>query len=177
MEEHFVSLATEKQILLDGKIELKKFNTINMVWKKINLKSKNSGEDIRDALEALPEGEKLEINAIENLRKELDELKKKILHLMSVGGAGKQILVGGTGGGGRITKVYDLSASLDGATKTFSLPSFWRVIDVKLSSLPVLRPTTDYTVDGSAKQITFTTEVDVQNHLASGQSLIVIYAE
>ena len=43
------------------------------------------GKPIRDALEILPEDEKLKIEAIENLRKELDDLKKRPI---SVGGGG-----------------------------------------------------------------------------------------
>ena len=60
--------------------------------------------------------------------------------------------------------------------KEFSLPAFWRVISVEGSSFPFsYRPTTDYTVSGS--KITFTSEIDETVSLATGQTLIVLYAE
>lgn len=83
----------------------------------------------------------------------------------------------GGSGGGKIVKYYDLSSSLNGVLKTFSLPSFWRIIDVKLSSVPVLRLTTDYTVDGTLRQITFTSAIDASTQLSSGQSCWIIYSE
>ena len=80
--------------------------------------------------------------------------------------------------GGKIVKVHDLSASLDGVTKAFPLPAFWRVISVSSSSAPfTYRPTTDYTVDGSAHTITFTSEIQAASSLQSGQTLIVMFAE
>ena len=129
------------------------------------------GEPIRDTLELLPDGEKLKIEAIEQLREELDELKKQIRT------GGKTVFVGGgSGGGGRIVKSYDLSTSLDGSTKTFNLPALWRVISVHLSSFPnVLRETTDYTYTPTT--VTFTSEIDAATSLASGQTCVVIYSE
>lgn len=44
----------------------------------MEMKLPQLGEPIRDALELLPEGEKLKIEAIENLREELDKLEDKI---------------------------------------------------------------------------------------------------
>ena len=113
--------------------------------------------------------EKLSIEAIKDLREELDDLKKQ-----------KTVYVGGGSGatGGGIVKAYDLSASLNGTTKTFNLPAFWRVISVHLSSFPnILRETIDYTTDGSAMTITFTSEINASTSLATGQTLIIIYAE
>jgi len=73
-------------------------------------------------------------------------------------------------------QVYDLSSSLDGVTKTFGLPAFWKVFDVRSSSFPyAFRPTVDYTVDGSAMTITFTSEVEAAGTLATGQTLYVLY--
>ena len=129
----------------------------------------DTADDIRNKLELLPDGEKLKIEAIENLREELDELKKR---------RGSTTVIGGGSSGGGIVKAYDLSASLDGVTKTFALPAFWRVISVNLTSFPsVLRPTVDYTTDASAMTITFTSEIDAATALATGQTCLIIYAE
>lgn len=124
--------------------------------------------DIRDKLEEIKtEDEKLSIEAIKDLRKELDELKKA--------GGGRTTVIATTRGA---VKLYDLSDQLNGVLKTFSLPAFWRVIDVKSASFPhAFRPTTDYTTDGSAMTITFTSQIDATTTLATGQTLLVEYAE
>ena len=129
------------------------------------------GLRVRDSLELLPEGEKLKIEAIEKLREELDDIRKLV--------AGRTTVVGGIGGtGGHTVKLYDLSSQLDGVTKTFSLPTFWRIVLVTGSSFPnALRPDTDYTVDGSAMTITFTSQIDETTTLASGQTLLIQYSE
>ena len=117
---------------------------------KLEEKLPQMGDLIANALEVLPENKKLEISAIKDLKEELEKLENKIRK-------GKAMPAGGVGGGGRIAKVYDLSASLDGVTKTFTLPAFWRVISVHSSSFPnVFRPTTDYTTDAGLSTITFT---------------------
>jgi hypothetical protein len=127
------------------------------------------GERIRDALELLPDESKLPIEAIKDLRKELDALKKG---LRDVGSGGGVILSRGA------VMVYDLSGLLDGVTKTFALPAFWRVLEVKSTSTPVIfRPTTDYTVDASAMTITFTSQIDAASTLSAGQTLLVLYQQ
>ena len=133
------------------------------------------GFPIRDGLEAIEvEEEKLKIEAIKNLREELDELKK----LIRSWGGNKVWVGGGSGGGGRIVKSYDLSSQLNGSTKTFSLPGFWRIISVHLSSVPgILRETVDYTSDASAYTITFTSEIEAAGALLAGQTCVVIYSE
>ncbi len=128
------------------------------------------GSVIVDALEKLPKGKKLKIKAIENLQEELDKLKREMQQ-------GLTRVIGGSGQGGTIVKSYDLSGDLDGATKTFTLPAFFRIIDVKLWSGPVLRENTDYTVDPANSKITFTDEIDASTLLATNQSCIVIYSE
>lgn len=126
------------------------------------------GDSIRNGLELLPEGEKLKIEAIQDLRKELDELKKK----RTEGGGTNFVISRGA------IKLYDLSDSLNGVTKTFSLPAFWRVLTVQSSSTPTaFRPTTDYTTDGSLFTITFTSAIDASSTLAAGQTLTILYAE
>lgn len=127
------------------------------------------GEPIRDALELLPEGEKLKIEAIENLREELDDLKKRILAKNGMG------FVGG-GGGGRIMKAYDLSPLFDGVTKTFNLPTMWRIIGVHMTNdLAVLRENIDFTYTPTS--ITFTSEIDASTRLANGEVCVIQYAE
>lgn len=129
--------------------------------------SPDTADDIRNKLELLPEGEKLKIEAIEDLRKELDELKKNASR-------GTGVIVQSRGQ----IKLYDLSDQLDGNTKTFSLPTFWRVLTVQSTSTPnAFRPTIDYTTDASAMTITFTSEIDAASTLAAGQTLTVLYAE
>lgn len=124
--------------------------------------------ELRDKLETLQEPEKLIISAIRGLREELDALKS------SKGGASHAIFASQRGA----VKAYDLTASLNGVLKTFSLPSFWRVISVHSSSFPnAFREATDYTTDASASTITFTSEIDASTALASGNSIIIIYAE
>lgn len=131
-------------------------------------------EQLRDKLESIKvESEKLDIDAIGYLREELDKLEKKIGKAKGV-----TIFGGGSSGGGRMVKAYDLTSSLNGVLKTFTLPAFWKVISVHSSSFPyVFRPTTDYTTDASAMSITFTSEILADTTLATGQTLLIIYAE
>lgn len=121
---------------------------------------------------------KIIIPDVTPLKKEIDDLKEMIKKMKK--SYGKTIFVGGNGGatGGGIVKVYDLSAQLDGVTKTFALPAFWRVLTADLSSFPnALRPTVDFTTDGAAMTITFTSAIDAASSLATGQTCIITYAE
>lgn len=123
------------------------------------------GEEIRNALELLQGEERLDFSAIKGLRKILNKLKKRPITFK--GGAGSS--------GGRTIVAYDLSSQLDGVTKTFNLPSLWRVISVHSSSFPfVFRPTIDYTISGNT--ITFTSEIDANTTLENGQTITIIYA-
>lgn len=71
---------------------------------------------------------------------------------------------------------YDLSSQLDGSTKTFSLPAFYKIIDVRSSSAPfAFIQGTDFTVDGSAMTISFTAQIDATITLATGQTLYILY--
>jgi len=127
--------------------------------------SPDTPEQVRDKLESLKDEERLDPSAIKGLDKYIQENSKA----MGVPYAGPS--------GGGIVKAYDLSSQLDGADRTFSLPAFWRVISVHLSSFPsILRPTVDYTTNAATMEITFTSEVPA-NALAAGQTLIVVYAE
>lgn len=131
--------------------------------------SPDTADDIRNKLELLPEGEKLNIDAIEHLREELDDLRRK-----------RATMTGGGGGAmpGRYILPHDLSSSLDGATKTFSLPAFNRIVLVLSSSTPVpLRKDVDWTEDANNMQITFTSNVDETTVLAPPQTLLILYAQ
>ena len=69
---------------------------------------------------------------------------------------------------------HDLSASLNGVLKTFTLPSNARVLLVITSSFPtILRPTVDYTT--TASSITFTSEIDAGSTLATDQTIMILY--
>lgn len=127
--------------------------------------SPDSPAQIRDKLEKLKGEDRLDASAIKGLEDRLSKLERRGVY---VGG--------GNTGGGNVVRAYDLSASLDGNTRTFALPAFWRIISVHLSSFPnILRPTTDYTSDGNNMTLTLTSEIPDAS-LASGQTLIVIYA-
>ena len=77
-------------------------------------------------------------------------------------------------GGGSFVYDYDLSSLLDGSTKTFSLPVNARVILVTGSSTPgIFRKTVDYTTTNGS--ITFTSQIDETQALATGQTLVVLY--
>lgn len=124
------------------------------------------GENVRNALEVLPEGEKLAIDAIEGLREILEELRKFRSTASSTNGGG---IVGRD-----IIKSYDLSDQLDGVLKTFNLPGTWYVISVVSSSMPhAMRPTIDFT--WTPQSITFTDEIDASTILSEGQTVIVTY--
>ena len=126
--------------------------------------SPDTPQQIVQKLESLQGTERLHFSAIDGLEE----------RLKSSGGG--TVFVGG-GPGGNAVQYYDLSGSLDGATKTFSLPAFNRIISVHLSSFPtIMRPTVDFSVDPNAMQITFTDEIDAETSLSSGQTLLVVYA-
>lgn len=128
--------------------------------------SPDMAEDIRNKLELLEGDERLDASAI----KGLDELVKQAVPKQN-GGTNFVISRGAV-------KIYDLSDQLDGSTTTFPLPAFWRVLTVDLSSTPnALRPTTDFTTDGAAMTITFTSQIDPATSLAAGQTCIITYAE
>lgn len=148
---------------------------MNFVYDKANsFKDMEEGKIVQDVLAQikLPEQEenKLIIDAIKGLRKELDEMKA------SKSGAGATHAIFASQRGA--VKAYDISSQLNGVLKTFTLPAFWRVISVHSSSFPsAFRETTDYTTDANASTITFTSQIDASTALASGNSIIIVYAE
>lgn len=129
--------------------------------------SPDSAYDIRNKLELLEDDERLKIEAIKNLREELDELREKV----KTGGNHTFAIQRGQ------MMTYDLSEQLNGVLKTFVLPAYWRIISVQSTSTPVVfRPIIDFTSDASVPSITFTSAIDASTTLAAGQSLLVIYA-
>lgn len=124
----------------------------------------SKAEAIATSLEMLPENEKLTIDAIADLRKELDEIKK--MRSTPIKGGGVRTV------GRDIIQNYDLSPYLNGVTKTFEIPTTWSIVSVATSSFPnVLRPTIDYTNDSN--HITFTSEIDESTTLATGQTVVL----
>lgn len=126
------------------------------------LPAEKLGEDYRNALEALPEGDKLSITAIEKLEERLKRLENR-----PTGGGG-----GGVASSRNLFQDYDLSSQLDGVTKTFNIPAVWNIISVDTSSFPhALRKNVDYTY--TPQTITFTSEIDAATTLAAGQTVIL----
>lgn len=127
-------------------------------------------EDIRNKLELLEGEDRLDASAIKNL----PDYDKRLKEL-----EGRPIASGwSAASGGRIVKYYDLSPQLNGSKTSFTLPAFWRVVNVQSSSQPTpMRENIDYIIDGTAMTISFTNTVDPPTTLAQPQTLLIIYAE
>ncbi len=122
--------------------------------------SPDTPEQIKAKLQSIKEEEnKLEISAIRDLRKELDELKRRP--------------VGGGIVGRDIIKDIDISSQLNGVDKTFNIPAVWNIILVNLSSYPYgsLRKGTDYT--WTPTTIIFGDSIDAATQLSSGQQCVL----
>lgn len=133
--------------------------------------SPDSADDIRNKLELLTGHDRLTIDAIDGLKELLAEMDKKLIGARS----GGSTVFAQTRGA---VKIYDLSDQLNGVTKTFALPSFGLILDVKASSSaqPMLQGV-EYTVDGQAMTLTFTSEIDASTTLSNGQRIVILYAE
>ena len=126
-------------------------------------------EVIVSKLESLEDDERLDVKAIKGIEELVKRLEKKI--------DSKAVFYGG-GGERKHSKQYDLSPYLTGVLKTFSLPAFWEVTGVVCSSFPnALRPIIDYTTNGGASTITFTSQIDETTTLQSGQTVLIFYNE
>ena len=126
-----------------------------------------TASQIADELESLNGAERLKIEAIHELREELDELKKMIKKVQTSGGG-----IGGGMIGRDFIKDVDISSQLNGVLKTFNIPAVWNVISVHMSSFPhALRKNTDFTYTGTT--ITFTSEIDAASSLAAGQTCVL----
>ncbi len=134
--------------------------------------SPDTAQQIAGKLETLKGNERLSVNAIDGLDDHIKSISR------ASGGGGPVFVPSGAGTTGKIVRYYDLSASLDGATKVFTLPAFHRIIAIHCSSQPfILRPDTDWTANAGTMVLTFTSAVDETITLATGQSLIIVYAE
>ena len=82
-------------------------------------------------------------------------------------------------GGGDTLYLHDLSASLDGSTKVFTIPRNTKITLITSSSAPFFfRPTVDYTLSGTGNTIlTFDSALDATVALAQGQSIGVQYTQ
>ncbi len=131
--------------------------------------SPDTPEIIKQKLESLNEKDKLPIQAIKDLEKRLEELKKTRGEKVYIGG-------GSSGGLGGHVQYYDLSSQLNGNLRVFSVPAFARILNVQLSSFPnILRPVVDWTSDAAAMTLTLTSEIP-DSSISSGQTLVVLYA-
>lgn len=138
------------------------------------IKGDNGSPDTTEDIVRKLSPEKLPIDAVKDLRKILDELEKKIRRLGSGGSGGGAVFAQTRGA----VKIYDISDQLNGVKKTFSLPSFGLILDVKASSSPQpMLQGVEYTVDGAAMTITFTSDVDETTTLSQGQRIVILYAE
>lgn len=114
-----------------------------------------------DATEIMEDIEELE-NKYEVLTKEL-----KIVRQMR----------GGKSSGSGLHRDHfsdlDITAQLDGSTKTFNIPAIYNILSVSLSSYPygTLRKNIDYTYTNTT--ITFTDEIAASTQLANGQKCIL----
>ncbi len=123
--------------------------------------SPDEPKQIRDKLETLEDEDRLDITAI----KGIEERIKKIPETTSrpIFGPGKTRVI-----------PLDLSASLNGVTKTFFVGTHFGIIGVWGSSSPFpFRPTVDYTEVG--RDIVFSADIDATVSLAAGQTLMLQY--
>jgi hypothetical protein len=116
-----------------------------------------SPQEIRDSLELLQGEERLDAKYI----KGLDPIKTPDGKFINGGIIGRNLV-----------KDVDISASLDGITKTFNIPAVWNIISVSASGSPwVLRKNIDYT--WTPTSITFTSEINADSTLAPGQTVVL----
>ena len=126
-----------------------------------------SPEELRDSLELIPEEpDKLKIEAIGYLRKELDELQKKIQATKTSDGTP---MVGGSSS--RID-YYDMSSQANGVLKTFNVPGMLKPLHILSSDFPtVLLLGNGFTHSASNNQVTLTTD----NAPSTGSQLGILF--
>jgi hypothetical protein len=108
-----------------------------------------------------------------DIEERIDELEDKLKELANKKVTTNTVIQGGGIVGRDIIKDIDLSAQLDGVTKTFNIQAIWNVVSVNLSSYPygALRKGIDYT--WTPTSITFTDEIDASTQLGEGQKCIL----
>ena len=123
---------------------------------------------------------KIEQEATKETTKKLNALPEPWLHANSLIGLISMIktfAVADGGGGGDTIRYVDLSSSLDGSTRDFTLTRVNRILSVHGTSSPIAyRPEVDWTFAETTSILTITSEVDIQS-LATGQTLYVLYIE
>ena len=116
-------------------------------------------------------GDKGKSENIQKLIDRIDELEKKLkkrLQIPTLSGGQK----GGIVTGRDIIKDIDISADLDGVTKTFNIQAIYNIISVHCSSMPyALRKTIDFTY--TTTTITFTDEILASSTLNTGQTVVL----
>ena len=122
------------------------------------------GEQFRDGLELLAKGKRLNWKFIDGLEEELKAIRRQR------GEGGRA--AGSVGGKDFITDI-DISADLDGSTKTFDIQAVYNIISVSLSSYPYgsLRKGIDFTYTNTS--ITFGDSINAATQLAAGQQCII----
>lgn len=126
-----------------------------------------TGETIVEKINALPtDTDEFKIGAehIKGLIDTIAELRSQIKNSSTPAGG----VVGRS-----VFKDIDLSADLDGSTKTFNIPSVYNILNVNLSSFPYgsLRKNIDFTY--TSNSITFTDEIDAATQLSAGQACVL----
>lgn len=129
--------------------------------------SPDKSQQIADKLNKLSQS--VDMDVIRGLARQLLNMANEVRNVKRTGGAMR--------GGGDTVRFSDLSASLDGSTTSFTIPTNRRIIQVIGSAAPfVFRPTVDFTGSGTTT-LAFTSEINAAISLAQGQSLIITYTQ
>jgi ElaB/YqjD/DUF883 family membrane-anchored ribosome-binding protein len=128
-----------------------------------------------DYKEFVLQGEQI-VKEINDLPVNDDDYKIDAKHIKNLPKSETKIMGGGKSMVGQVY-VHNLSSSLDGVTKTFSLPAFSSILAVFSQSFPgpAFLQGTDFTVDGAAMTITFTDTIAADVQLAAGQQILILY--
>lgn len=113
---------------------------------------------VEAVIKEIQKGDKLHINHVKGAGSFMkDGIKYRFEELMH--------------GGGSVVRSYDLSSQCDGSNKTFTIPTFTRIITLIATDAPIIyRPTTDFTATG----VTLTMTAAV-NAPSSGATLMLTY--
>lgn len=132
--------------------------------------SPDTPEQIVQKINSLPiDDDDLKIDSIHVKGFErIDKIEKDLVTIGQRPNAGSGIT------GKDFIRPIDISSQLDGIKKTFNIQAIYYPISVSLSSYPYasLRAGIDYT--WTPTSITFTSEIDAETQLASGQKCIIL---
>lgn len=134
--------------------------------------SPDSPTQIVEKLQSLRGSKRLDSTAIKGLENLFADIQKQIKSVPKT--TARQF--GKVGGGGDSLLLCNLSASLNGSTKTFPMPAHRKILGFFQSSAPfgAFVENTDFT--HTRTSITFTSQVDASTALASGQAFLVLYS-